>query len=343
MIFNKDKKNSEDRVNQLGILAGIILVIIIVFQIIYPDVKSREEIAAEGYMREMLESVSSYCIHHDIPIDTITDPSGTGLIGPEWSEIATTIGHLEAKRTSIQPEFAGLMTELFTELGLKRGDTIALGSSGSFPGLLLACLSAAKAMNLKTKTILSIGASSFGATRPELNILTIYNIIYSNGLLEDLPLAVSLGGENDTGDGWDEHILDQLNQEIAGFGDWGIRRSGDQKIGRSLDHEIRFIKDEVLSESVREREKIYGMEPGCGIKVFVNAGGAMANIGTSPSILKMKPGIVRNFKIPEPEQQGVIHRALEYGIPVIHLLNLKGLAMEYGLKWDPVVPGSENG
>ena len=98
-----------------------------------------------------------------------------------------------------------------------------------------------------------------------------------------------------------------------------------------------YLNFSALKESVQAREKIYGFRPDSGIKAFVNAGGAMANIGTSTSILKMKPGIVKDFKIPEPEGQGVIHRALENRIPVIHLLNLKGLAIEYGMKWDPVV------
>ncbi len=43
----------------------------------------------------------------------------------------------------------------------------------------------------------------------------------------------------------------------------------------------------------------------------------------------------------EADKQGIIHKALQNSIPVIHLLNIKGLAIEYGLKWDPVVKSDE--
>jgi len=38
---------------------------------------------------------------------------------------------------------------MFLKVGLKKGDVIAIGASGSFPSLILATLSAAKALDLK--------------------------------------------------------------------------------------------------------------------------------------------------------------------------------------------------
>ncbi len=69
----------------------------------------------------------------------------------------------------------------------------------------------------------------------------------------------------------------------------------------------------------------------------------MANIGTSASILGVKPGVVRQMKAVPADQQGLLHVALDQGIAVIHLLYIKGLVREYGLPWDPVVlPGSDD-
>ena len=312
----------ERRIIWLGIASIIILCAVVIYQQVYPEEKGQTQKEAMGNMEEMLIAVSGYCEENAIIIDTINDPSKTGLIGPEWTGIATTIGHPEAKRTTIQADFASLMVELLNEAGTEKNDTIALGCSGSFPGLMLATLSAAKAMGLHCKTIISIGASSFGATRSDFNILDIYNLLLSKDLLVDPPLAVSLGGENDSGGGWDERIRDSLIREI-------------EKSGYKL------IKTTTLEESVMLRVNLYGFDHNSGIKAFVNAGGAMANIGSSETILGLKPGVMRKFRIPEADKQGIIHKALQNSIPVIHLLNIKGLAIEYGLKWDPVVKSDE--
>ncbi len=72
------------------------------------------------------------------------DVNRTGLIGLETSPITTTLGNLEAKRTTTNPDFAALLVRLLAEAGVKRGETIAVGASGSFPALIVAALSAAK-------------------------------------------------------------------------------------------------------------------------------------------------------------------------------------------------------
>jgi len=80
--------------------------------------------------------------------DAAADPNRTGLVGVETSPITTTLGNLEAKRTTTNPDFAGLLVRLLNEAGVKEGEAIAVGGSSSFPALLLAVLSAAKAMNV---------------------------------------------------------------------------------------------------------------------------------------------------------------------------------------------------
>ena len=71
------------------------------------------------------------------------------------------------------------------------------------------------------------------------------------------------------------------------------------------------------------------------IKAFINSGGGFANLGSSQSVLNIKPGLVRRAQIPEPAKQGIIHSMLLKKIPVIHLLFIKGLAQKYHLPWDP--------
>ncbi len=78
-----------------------------------------------------------------------SDPNRTGLVGPQDSPLVTTVGELEAKRTTTNPNMAGLIVLLLRQAGVKAGDSVAIGSSGSFPALLVASLAAAKAMDVQ--------------------------------------------------------------------------------------------------------------------------------------------------------------------------------------------------
>ena len=78
---------------------------------------------AEAYMKEEILSLG-------IPIEA-EDLNQTGLLGPEFTELTSTPGDVDAKRTSLSPDFAALMVRYYNQAGIKEGDTIAIGSSGS--------------------------------------------------------------------------------------------------------------------------------------------------------------------------------------------------------------------
>ena len=69
---------------------------------------------------------------------------------------------------------------------------------------------------------------------------------------------------------------------------------------------------------------------------FVNVGGAEANLGINPRILFVPPGLAENLgDLPPENDRGVLFEMASRGIPVIHLLHVRGLALRYGLPWDP--------
>ena len=239
------------------------------------------------------------------------------LIGPEWSDITTTLGSLEAKRSSLNPNLAALVVHLLDQAGVNQGDTIALGSSGSFPGLLIATLSAAGAMDLTVRSILSIGSSSYGCNDPDYTLWDLYQEFINKQIVNYLPVAVSWGGEDDSGHELDPQTVDR------------IRRSVDS-LSLFLITESDLVKNRLI------RDSLYcSGNPGT-IKAFINTGGAFANLGASPAVLELAPGLVRRAPKVAPEEQGMIHSMLNKGIPVIHLLNLRKLFTRYGLEWDPV-------
>ena len=277
---------------------------------------SPEMLSAAGKMAEGIERTGAYCRDRGIPVDRIRDPSGSCLIGPEYTPLVTSLGQLEAKRTTVNPDVAGLLVHLLTQAGVSEGDTVAIGASGSFPGFLLATLVAVEALAAEPVTILSLGASSYGATRPDLHLLDLHDLWRGEGVLGSRVSAYSLGGADDVGGEFEEELRDGLIRETRANGPF-------------------LINEPVLSLNVAQRMSLYGEAV-----VFVNVGGAQANMGTSPRVLDVPPGLSMELDQPPdeppPEERGVLFEMAARGVPVIHLLHVRGLALKYGLSWDPV-------
>ena len=98
-------------------------------------------------------------------IDIENDPNETGLVGSPFSLVTTDEGDLDAKVTTLDPNFAAAMVELMSRIDLQENDTVALLMTGSMPGANLAVLTACKALNIYPVAITSVGASQWGATR----------------------------------------------------------------------------------------------------------------------------------------------------------------------------------
>lgn len=298
---------------------------------------------ASETMAAALDATGRYCREHDIPLDPLLDPAGTCLVGPQVTALFTTLGQLAAKRTTLSPDLAGLLARLLQEAGVQPGDVVAVGASGSFPGLLVATLSAAEALEAIPVPILSLGASSYGATRPEFHLLDIHHLLNREGILNTPPAAVSLGGGGDVGREFPPDLRDSLTRQVEDLG-------------------IPFLEEDSLPVNVARRMEIYcgrgGTEgpgvgaapaplgsssPGervCPVAVFVNIGGAQANLGPSPEILEVPSGLSLDLSsrvdLPPARERGVLFEMAARRIPVIHLLHVRGLALNHGLPWDPV-------
>ena len=293
-------------------------------------------------MARALEATAAYCRSHGIPVDPVQDPAGTCLVGPQLTPLFTTLGQPEAKRTTLNPDVAALLVHLLRKAGVGFGDTVAVGSSASFPGLLVATMSATEALGAVPVPILSLGASSFGATRPEFHLLDLYLLLNREGIIRTPPAAVSLGGEGDVGLGFPRELRDSLSAEII--------RSG-----------VPFLREDSFPLNVARRMEIYcggssrvgsgdassspangsgsTGEGTCPVAAFVNAGGAQANLGTSPAVLGVPAGLNTylppNLELPPEPQRGVLFQMAARGVPIIHLLHIRGLALKHGLPWDP--------
>ena len=278
----------------------------------------KEMISASRIMAEATEILKECQETRGFALDPVADVNLTGIIGVKSTPITTTLGNLAAKRTSANPNLAGLVVYLLRRAGVHSGDTIAVGASGSFPGLLLAVLSAAQVMDLDPLVIASLGASQWGANRPYFHLLHMKVCLKENGILGFQPIAVSIGGDQDTGRDMPEEGRILLMKDIQASG-------------------FPVLSESHLKANVETRMELYFQKSsGNPIKAFVNIGGSWSNLGIDSSILHLRPGLGKITRFPSEEKQGVLYAMAALDIPVIHLLYVKGLVQRYGLAWDPV-------
>jgi len=314
--------NQNLKIMRLIIIASVVSLAAVASVQIFPSQNaalfSDEMLEAALIMEKAVTVIRSYCDSAGLRIDYAVDPNRTGLIGPELTGIATTLGNLEAKRTTTNPNFAAVVVQLLKKAGVSAGDTVAIGCSASFPALMIATLAATKAMKVHPIIIISLGTSSHGATNPDFNLLNIYKILLQENIFGIGPTAISLGGDQDIGRDFELSVREKLLRQINLSG-------------------IPFIFESDLQKNIAQRMKIFrGDSEQRKIAAFINIGGSYANIGTSNLVLKLKPGINKEMQLPPKAERGALFEMAARKIPTIHLLYVWGLALQYGLPWDPI-------
>lgn len=273
-------------------------------------------VAAANKMLEASQAVKAHRLSLGIRVSP-DDSNATGLIGEEITDITTTLGNLQSKRTATNPDFAALTVRYFHELGLIADDKVAIGASGSFPGIMLSVLSACWATGVEPVIIPSLGASEYGANVPGVTSVEIIDALGAAGVFNYVPVAVSLGGPEDSG------------------------RVGLLTDGRPILLEIaqnsghRLILPDGTVDSIRERLGAY-REAG-EMKAFINIGGAEPNYGSTGASLEFPAGLVMKAPVEiDAPDMGLVYEFINRGVPVIHFLDIKGLAAKSGIPIDPV-------
>ena len=278
-----------------------------------------EQIKAAQLMKTSLEVIKEERLKRNIPVDVKLDTNQTGIIGGEYTRLTTTLGNLAAKRTSTNPAFAALLVKYLKETHLKKGDVIAIGSSGSFPALIVATLSAAKVLELNPLLIYSIGSSEYGANIPKFTFVQMLESLNKRNILPYKLLAISMGGYLDQAEGMFYPDSQETIRHIA-------QVSG-----------VYFINTGNIGKNIQQRMQLYKKNSqGKPIKVFINIGGATPNYGNTNASITYPNGLVINGpKIPDHPERGLIFEYQSLGIPIIHLLNIRDLATKNGLPIDP--------
>lgn len=255
---------------------------------------------------------------------TDLDPNRTGLIGPEWSEIVTTVGNLRAKRTLTNPDFAALLVRIFHKSGLRAGDPVAVIVSGSFVGGNVAVASAAGAFGLRLTMISSLGASMYGAADPGLTWLDMEAAVRTAGIWPLRSSGALLGGEA----GMARDLESDARQLMLA----AIARSG-----------VPLIAGPDFATTVRASAVVLGLASGpdeqtgnAKAAVLINVGGSQVALGDCPEAENIPPGLITRPISCSHGTRGLIQLALDQGVPVLNLFKVQELARRYGLPLDPI-------
>ncbi len=252
-----------------------------------------------------------------IPIDPETDPGQTGMIGPVMSPVTTNSGHLPAKQTSVNPNFAAVIVDMLKRIDAKPGDLVAVGITGSMPAFNVAVYAALHTLKLKPIVIASASASQFGANDPNFLWLDMERVLREKRVFEYGPVAVSRGGIEDRALG--------LSKEGRRVLDEALERTG-----------ATIIRPKDYDDSLAQRWETYSAQAGgAPIVAYINVGGGTSSVGTRAGKLLFKPGLNRSPPKAALAVDSVMTRFALEGVPVIHLVESIRLAERYGL---PIAP-----
>lgn len=273
-------------------------------------------------------------------IDPEFDLLETGLLGINTSSVTSVHGVLPSKQTSCNPNFAAVVVDMLKRAGVKRGDVVGVGFSGSFPALNICTLAALQTLEADPVIISSGAASEWGANLPELLWIDMEKLLHKepnpeaepdfkvgdtpfefDGVFNYRSIGVSIGGENDQGENLSPEGMVAIEE--------GILRC-----------ELPIISGATFEEAVDARiEAIEGYAGRRGIKAYINVGGGAVSSGKAIGKKLFDEGLNLRPPVRMPEEvDGVMPRLSKQGVPVIHLVNVVTLAERFGL---PVVPQPE--
>jgi len=275
------------------------------------------KLAAAERAAEAFSVLRAYRQLDDSHVDLLNDPAGTGLIGPEFSQITNAQGSLDAKLTSLNPNWAGVLVGEFRRAGLSQGDPVAVAVSGSFPGLNIALYAAMETLRLRPVVVTSVGSSMWGANDPDFTWLDMETILFDAGVFTTRSVMASFGGGNDMGR--------------------GLSPTGRSMIVASTERNgVPLLEVANIEQAVGRRMGFYESESrGRSYRCYVNIGGGVASLGSSQNRPLIPSGLNLELGQHNWPRKGSLILFAEKGVPVIHLLRIVSLAQDFGLPVSP--------
>ena len=229
-----------------------------------------DKIKTTNIMKSALKVLKKEVDNPHVSIDN--DPNKTRLIFDDHeSPMITHISDkptLESKQTVLKPNFSALLVDMFIKADISKGDTIAVGMTGSFPGANIALYSVCEAMELVPIIITSIGANEWGAIDSDYTWLDLERILFENKIISHKSIAASLGG-------WGDMFI--LNPDSLG-GSEGKQLAEKAIIRNDIKRIVYKKEDKVVKRDSVYKDNIHDNDL-ANYSAFVNIGGGVGSFG----------------------------------------------------------------
>ncbi len=240
-----------------------------------------------------------------LKVNTLFDPTKSGLIGTAMTSLTSKPANLEAKQLSLHPQFPSAVVQMLRDAGVRNGNTVAVGWTGSFPALNIALSSAIESMELNPIAVASVTASQYGANESELTWLDMESSLHEAGLIGFRSCASTIGGPSDCGRGMSD---ESRTLAIAAMKRNGVSQIKAKHLSQSIERRMRTV-----NRAAKDRP----------IAAYINVGGGVASSGGSDCVFQS--GL--NLKIDADEAPDcIMQRFAANGTPVIHLARPRTLA-----------------
>lgn len=280
----------------------------------------RSKIKAAQLVIRAQDAMKEELSRRGLRLDDKNDPWRTGLIGEERTIVTSDRGVSSAKILAANPNFAAAFIDLLYKAGVRKGDTVAVGLTGSIPGWNIAFYAACQTMNVTPIVVTSVAASDWGANRPDLAWLDMETLFNQRGIFSIKSVAASIGGGGDVGRGISPQGRDLLRD--------AIKRNA-----------VPNIEGETLESIIDARMKLYDSIIGPSKYVaYVNIGGGLASLGGALNSKLIPAGYSRHLREINYPVLAVINRMAERDIPIVNLSDVAKIADRFEL---PSVVGSE--
>ncbi len=288
-----------------------------------PELARRADAAARAVVRAQ-DLIQSARQAEGIEAGLEAQPDPSGMIGEEVTPLTTTLGALEAKRISTNPEWARALTIRMARAGVGEGDVVAAGFSGSFPALNLSVIAACQALRANLVAVSSVTASSWGADQPGFTWPEMEARLVRAGVVPRASVAMSMGGAEDRA-----HDLEPDARALARR----IQEQAADALG------VVAIVPATLSDSIEQRLALYQRwAGGRRITLYVNVGGTEPSLGLSPAVLRLRSGLLPGVPFDFAPSRGLVALYAERGVRVLMLLNVRDLAVRWGVPLAPRLP-----
>ncbi len=249
------------------------------------------------------------------PIDSTLyqDPRLSAIIGQQFTSVTTDFGVFESKLLGANPNFAAAAIELLIEAGVQKGDLVAVGLTGSHPGVNTAVLCACDVLGAKPVTIASVGASWWGANDPDFTWVDMEHLLNEKGIIHSRQIGASFGGPDDNAVG------------LSGAGQMALKDAIER-------NGIPLIQERSVVGSVERRWQLFQQAAaGARYRVYVNIGGGVASLGHPENSLLVPNGYSRKLPVKNYPSFGAMHKFSSAGVGVLNLHDIEKLSRTYGL------------